>query len=817
MKEKHPAVYMIGNTHFDPVWLWTWDEGMASIRSTLRAALARMDEDPDFRYSFSCPPVFRWIEETEPELFDEIRARVKEGRFSLDEGMWLQPDCFSASGESYARQCLYGQTYLLKTFGVYSDTAFNADCFGAPAMMPQILKKSGIPYAVFGRPDNQDLPLSDPYFAWQAPDGSTVLSVRISDAANPWARELSAEIDRALAYGDKTGNDAMLVFGVTNHGGAPTKRDIRTIREKNGESGGRVFFGTTGDFFRAAEKAGRKPADTVGEIMIRYFGVFSDMPEIKKMNREAEYACLSAERTAVLDALQNRAAIPYDLLNRAWENVLFNQFHDILGGSSIKDAYTDAEQRYGHVFHETRTYLHTVLQRMTRKIALPAEDGVDWNLVVWNLHPFPVSEPIEAEVQWAWEFDWYRGEVCVTDDTGREIPCQCIQPREAIPGFRSRFVFRAEIPSFGYRVFRVHRKRSDVMLPGSAPAAEPDPDQNTIENGEIRVSVSKEDGSVTVMDMKTGKILLSACAAPVVLADESDVWAFNFSGYGPAEQFRADSIRILECGTWRARIRVRYLCGLSVLDQDIFIYRDCGAVEGRFRLVWQEMQKTCKLRFAMPVMGDVRVRASSPYGITERPADGKEKPVGPFITVSDQADGSGFALISDSLFAYDAEQGDGVVRLSMTAVRSPVWGDLRIEPLNPQDLHSGIGEGVHEGRWKLIPYQKQPDDAVLWNLADAFLSPSVIIDEANHDGTMPLSSHFAAVNGDGCVRLTVIKSAEDQSGDIILRLQNTADREAQAGVTLDGKGTTGLLRFDPYEIKTVRFGERAENADILER
>lgn len=331
---RKPTVHLIGNTHFDPVWLWTWDEGMASIRSTIRSALARMDEDPDFRYSFSCPPVFRWIEETEPELFREIRRRVSEGRFCLDEGMWLQPDCFSASGESYARQCLYGQNYLKKTFGVRSDTAFNADCFGAPGMLPQILVKSGIPYAVFGRPDNADLPLSDPYFAWSSPDGSTVLACRITDAASPWSRDLSAEIDRAVDYGRRTGNDSPVIFGVTDHGGAPTKRDIAVIREKAREQaetdGALIRFSSTGDFFRACREAGRMPQDTVGEILIRFFGVFSDMPNVKKRNREAEYACLCAERAVLLNRALGFAPILPEKLNDCWEDVLFNRSEERL-------------------------------------------------------------------------------------------------------------------------------------------------------------------------------------------------------------------------------------------------------------------------------------------------------------------------------------------------------------------------------------------------------------------------------------------------------------------------------------------------------
>ena len=134
--------YMIGNTHFDHVWLWKWDEAMASIRATFRSALDRMDEDGGFVYSFATPPVFDWIKRTEPELFDKIKKRIAEGRWELAEGWWDQPDCYGASGESYIRQGLYGQRYLKENFGKFAKTVFNIDSFGhSPPTPADFIKK----------------------------------------------------------------------------------------------------------------------------------------------------------------------------------------------------------------------------------------------------------------------------------------------------------------------------------------------------------------------------------------------------------------------------------------------------------------------------------------------------------------------------------------------------------------------------------------------------------------------------------------------------------------------------------------------------
>src|ERR1039458_4304401 len=154
-QERKHVIHMVGTTHFDPVWLWTWDEAMASIRSTFRSALARIEEEPRLIYSYSCPSVFEWVRQSDPDLFGEIQRRVREGRWNLVEGWWLEPDCNCAAGESYARHGLYGQRYLQRTFGRGTHGGFNTDSFGHNLMLPQILKKSGIDFYVFGRPSDR--------------------------------------------------------------------------------------------------------------------------------------------------------------------------------------------------------------------------------------------------------------------------------------------------------------------------------------------------------------------------------------------------------------------------------------------------------------------------------------------------------------------------------------------------------------------------------------------------------------------------------------------------------------------------------------
>ena len=206
-------IYMVGNTHFDPVWLWRWDEAMASIRSTFRSALDRMNEDDDFIYSFATPPVFEWIKEVDTEMFEEIKRRVAEGRWEICEGWWLQPDCFSASGESYARQSLYGQRYLLENFGKYADTVFNIDSFGHNSQTPQILKKSRMKYYCLCRPEEKHVSISSPYFTWEGKDGSEVLAFRAGQYSGIYTKDVPKNIELAEGNLKSSECDEMMVYG----------------------------------------------------------------------------------------------------------------------------------------------------------------------------------------------------------------------------------------------------------------------------------------------------------------------------------------------------------------------------------------------------------------------------------------------------------------------------------------------------------------------------------------------------------------------------------------------------------------------------
>lgn len=754
-------LHMIGNTHFDPAWLWTWDEAMASVRATFRAALERMKEDDGFVYSFSTPAVFEWIERVDPELFSEIQARVREGRWEIEsEGWWLQPDCNAPSGESLIRQGLYGQAYLAEKFGKRASAVFNIDSFGHSAMLPQILKKSGISSYVFSRPAAPEGNLPDELFMWHSPDGSEVTTFRAGSAGGELYPQDTAECIRKCreAMADMS-HDMMAVYGVTDHGGAPTKRAIADVRT----AGPDVRFSGVQAFFEAQK--GRVSASYEGELQPPFYGPFSDCGEIKRNNRRGEYALDRAEKSGWLARRFCGRPFPSEALRRLWKDLLFNQFHDILGGTSIPGVFGDARNLHGRVLQSANEMTHFALQSIAAGIRTFGDnkDSV-WNLVVFNLNGSRYRAPLEAEVQWAWEFPWYQGGIELVDEAGNAYPAQIVTEESKIPGFRSRFVFSADVPALGWKVWAVRKTGADAAR-----------------------DFSETD-------------VLSPFAFRV-FEDAGDVWCFNSTdGFGAAcEEPRLIERRTVEKGPILTTVKQVWQFRRSVLEEYITLYAETGMIDYRFRVNWNEPHAVLKLIPAFDVSEGVR--AACPAGSVCRPADGKEYPAGEWLSCG------GNTLLLDGVHAYDTADG----QLRLTVLRSPIFGDLRIGELNPDLDYRYMEQGLHEGRIRVLPEALSPAEAqkqaMHWN------NPPIVVCEANHPGTLPAEAEGLRLSGDAVV--TALKPAEDGDG-WALRL-----------IEYDGKAETvhiclGERAFDarmqPYEIKTLRFRDdgSVEETDLLE-
>lgn len=760
---------MAGNTHFDPVWLWQWDEALSSITATFRAALARMEEYEDFTYSFSAPAVLEWIEQTDEALFEQIKKRIAEGRWELCEGWWLQADCNSAHGESYIRQGLYAQQYYQQKFGKTSKTVFNIDSFGHPQSLVQLLSGCGIENYVFWRPNEEHKPLPSPVFLWKGDNDTKVKAYRIGGAGGEiFTADITKDtLEPLLEEAKKFSHDYLVVYGVTDHGGAPTIEMIEKIKEVSCKEQGKtdILFGTVESYFEGVEE--HQIPVVADELQVKFIGPSVNFTEIKKNNRLAEYAAMNAEKAAVLAENLLGKAYPKERIFNIWKDILFNQFHDILGGCCIEDAYFDARNLHGRALQDAKEIMQFSLQSMTNKIRMPGKNPDNaWNLVLWNLNGFDVESEFEAEVQWAWEFPWYNGAISLEDADGNEIPCQLIAEKPVLPKFRSRFVFRAKLPALGYRSFIVRQKEAAG------------------ERKRRYQLVFDENGGCSVYDTKKEKTVLTELLRPYVQKDICDTWGFNKTVYEQEKEFLTlAGCSMTEDGTIRTTYRLVWEYGKSSVEQLISIYEthiDCA-----YRVLWNE--EGCALKFRLTNGEEATCTAAVPYGQITRAASEYEKPMGEWIRMAQN--GEKICVAADSVFAY---QFDGKA-IGLSILRNCLFGDLRTEDLDESRHNRYMGQGVTTGKLRVFFEGNECREATLFN------NPPVVLCEANHDGILPPEDSFFK-NSSDTLLLTALKKSEADKG-YVLRIQNPEQSAEKAELSFLGQ--TVSCSLNPGEIQTI--------------
>ena len=156
-------LHLICNAHLDPIWQWTWEEGAAAALSTFRSA-AKLCDEFDYIFCHNEVTLYQYIEEYDPELFEKIKMLVKQGKWKIMGGWFLQPDCNMPSGESIVRQIQTGKEYFKEKFGVWSDTAISFDAFGHNRGLVQIIKKCGQDSYISVRPYAHELELETNLF-----------------------------------------------------------------------------------------------------------------------------------------------------------------------------------------------------------------------------------------------------------------------------------------------------------------------------------------------------------------------------------------------------------------------------------------------------------------------------------------------------------------------------------------------------------------------------------------------------------------------------------------------------------------------------
>lgn len=808
--EKEKTLYMIGNAHLDPVWLWQWQEGYQEVKATFRSALDRMKEYDDFFFTSSSAAYYEWVEENEPAMFEEIRERVKEGRWVIVGGWWIQPDCNAPGGESYVRQGLYGQRYFQEKLGVTAQTGYNVDSFGHNGMLPQILKKSGMDNYVFMRPGRHEKGLEGETFTWTSNDGSAVTAFRIPFEYCTWPRELKEHIERCAGEIKDPRGSIMCFYGVGNHGGGPTKQNIESIHELNrAEDMPRLILSTPDDYFQAVKQSGRTLPVVSGELFHHSSGCYSAHSEVKRLNRLAENRLIMAEKLSVAGKHWAGGKYPLEKYTESWKKVLFNQFHDIMAGTSIEPAYEDARESYGAALDTAARGLNAAVQSISWHIDIPMEEDMK-PIVVFNPNAF--SGKFEVEM----ESPCLKENQVLVDEEGTQIPLQTVQSLASSNG-RTRLVFIAELPALGYRTYRLVIREAARTFPDVECSG------NTAENRWFKIAFDEKTGYIFSLYKKNDgtEYFSGPAAVPVVIEDKSDTWSHGVRIFDKVKgRFEGVSVKRVECGPVKCVIRVTSIYGSSRIFQDFSIYRELDYIRVKTTVDWHEKMSMLKLRFPMQ-LNYLRASWEIPYGVAQREPNGEEYPMQNFLDTEGANPGLETAINGLS-FLNDGKSSGSIAgkEVSMTVLRSPIYANH--EPYQPDENleYVYVDQGVQTFTYGLYPHDGSWEDACTVQRSRELNEKPIALFETYHKGELPQSASFLSVSANN-VLVTVMKEAEDGSGDLILRLVETAGRACETQVEVHGLNREFTLAFTPFEIKTVRIPvhsqlEILEN-DLLER
>jgi len=802
---RRDTLHLVGNSHIDAAWLWPWSETVDVIRNTWRSSLRIASAHPGYVFAASAAAYFDAMDRLAPTLADSLTRAVAEGSFALVGGWWVEPDQNLPTGESLARQGLYGQRYFQRRFGRRAHVAWTPDSFGYPWTLPQIYAQSGFDAFVTQKirwNDSTQLPYNA--FWWEGRDGTRLFTY------NPYGydHDLAAAqlLEQRLDDRTRPGatNHQMVLYGVGDHGGGPTLAMLRRAEDLARVPTWPVMRYDNPD---SALTAIRRSAPTDhfpvwhDELYLEYHrGTYTTQAWMKARNRMSERLLRTTEALAAVDT----APYPRGRLEAAWRRVLFNQFHDILPGSSIRQVYLDANANYDTAWALLDTLRRTAFADFSARmdtrtpphtpVPISSPSATVWVRPPWRgLVPVVVFNPLT----------WPRGGTVAIHEPGLDA------------------VFSApQVPALGARVFWVEatgRRRAVGADGRPLPNAhrEPTAGAGWIENDFLRVEVDTVRGTITrIYDKQRRREVLAAGGRGNVLAffgDRPRTWdAWDIAYTGERGEPDSAAIGVQAHGNGDAELVVTRRWGHSTVTQTLILRRDEPWLDIRNHVDWHEDHILLKIGFALATAPD-SLTCEIPFGTigrTGRPRTQAERakyefPCQRWVDASDSTGGAGF--FTDSKYGWDWH---GNV-LQLSALRSPRWPDS-LADRGVQEFSFAVYS--HAGDWRAAAVDRR---AAEYNL------PLVAGVERPHAGPLGRRVSFASVDAPN-VEIAWVKRAED-SDALVLRLVEWHGRAAEATVTLRGtiRGarranlledpgerlpstpSTVRVALRPYEIATV--------------
>jgi len=754
-------VAMIGHTHIDIAWLWTVQQTVEKAQRSFATVIALMDRYPHYRFTSSQVVLYKAVKEENPELYEKIKQRVKEGRWEVEGGMYVEADCNLTSGEGFVRQFLYGKNFFKKEFGVDSKVLWLPDVFGYSASLPQIMQKCGVTDFVTSKISWNDTNMM-PYdiFNWKGIDGTSVTTHFITTqhakegvhrhttyVSEAWAGHIKGAFDRNQQKYVHTSGLATIGYGDGGGGSTPYDCETALRLEKGIPNMPIAKFKTFAEYLKGVEEDKSKNSKDLtptwsGELYLEYHrGTYTSQGHTKKNNRKCEFAMQNAETVSVLANTLTSEKFDKEKFDECWEKVLINQFHDILPGSSIKEVYEVTEKEHAEVLDFTANDI-------SKKLSNIADNNEKKGLLVYN--------PNSYEFNGAVEFD---GE------------------RYRVNGIKSK----------GYKVISPKKEQSKVVA-----------DKTKLENEKLKVLFDNNFDIVSVFDKRENREVLKNGKKIRLIAYqdfnyEYDNWEIT-SFYTETSYELTDVIKTeILTENDRKGLRVVRKFGNSIIDEKIYLGDNSDQIDFEVKADWKSDHILLKKEFPLDIVSD-KATCEIQFGATERNTHSNtswdwaqfEVCAHKYVDVSES--NYGVAVLNDSKYGYGIKNND----ITLSLLRGPKYPDPNCD----------IRE--HEFKYSMYVHNTSYADSETVKRAYELNNPCIAY-LASGEGNIASEYSLVSTKNEKLV-IDTVKVSEDGK-DVVVRLyepyRSRGTETLSFGFNAKKVSVSDMLENELYELEVI--------------
>ncbi len=803
---KQYKLILAGHAHIDMNWMWSWHETVAATLATFRTMLKIMDEYPQFCFSQSQAAVYKIVEDYEPELMEKIKERIKEGRWEVTASAWVETDKNMPSTESLIKHIKYTKNYMRDNWGIDPDSLeidFSPDTFGHSANLPEIDLDGGVKYYYHCRAldGNQAL------YRWRCASGKELLCYReqhwYNSGITPKIALSIFDISKRSA-GLKTG---LVVYGVGDHGGGPTRRDVESaIEMMSWPIFPTIKFGTLREFFYEAESVREKLPLVDHELNMQFPGCYTTQSRIKLGNRKCEAAFDDADALSAAAALKVGRAARVKQLEDSYRGVLFTHFHDILTGSCVQDSREHAMGIYSEALaHANNEYLLSMnaladnidtSMISTKNDARSQSEGAGAGYGVGNFGGKPAPEVGNGPVRiytvfnptafdrkenveiTVWDYPEDMRYLELTDEKGNAIDFQLLNHRPESYWDHKYFKFLANVSvkSLGYTTLVLKPKEieSYPVYIRTVTSSNHANENIVLDNGVIRAEFDYTNAAlISLKDLATGKeYIKNGRGASFVLIDteaaSSNAW--NIGKY----QNITSVTRILRINGGHGALRqsISFECEIMSSKIKAEVTLDKGARHLTFNTTvdWKEVggASVPVLAFALPLSYTPETCLYDvPAGVITRNTMDLDVP-GLSFALALSKDAKSAGIVNDCKYGYRARKDGTLISTLINSATSP---------------DSYPERGIHKISLSVGVFDNSPKAMI--ESAAAICRKLTYVSSFSHKGTLPPCAGLMNLCANECVISSV--SPAETKGALIVRIYSVSQSDEKIKLGFEDK------------------------------